>query len=133
MQQEKDKHGKRFLTCYLLPQEQIVKPKNNMKYLSLNNDYCFRDRRYDMNKVNSNNQIESNHHQQHNHLNYDRNYLNIVDKTNLLALNHHHHNFSGHTNNHSNSNHQMDKMIDNNQFILDDSRLIRFKNELYHN
>ena len=29
LQQEKDKSGKRYLTCYLLPQEQIAKEKGD--------------------------------------------------------------------------------------------------------
>ena len=32
MQQEKDKSGKRFLTCYLLPQAQLSKEQDKIKY-----------------------------------------------------------------------------------------------------
>jgi hypothetical protein len=90
-----------------------------LKYNSNNNDYCFRDKRFETNK--SKNQIEN----QLNHLNYDRNFLNIVDKTNFLSINHYHEMKQ-------NSDHNINNFLEKkDMFMIEDSRknLIKFKND----
>lgn len=94
------------------------KYKSNPKFNSIDNDYCFRDKRFEINKAK--NSIEN----QLIHLNYDRNYLNIVDKTKFLSVNHFHDS--------NQSNDDVTNLIEKNDFFMNgESRnnLIKFKND----